>query len=307
MRALTVKPARLRVDSVFRPADVNLQGGCMPQGNSKLVLLGTGTPNAEPTRSGPSVAVAVGDRPYLFDFGPGVVRQAAAAFEKGLRALAPPRLTRAFLTHLHSDHTIGYPDLILTPWTLGRREPLAVFGPPGLRAMTDGILSAYREDIRERLEGLEPANEAGCQVDVTEIEPGLVYRDEHIEIEAFAVHHGSWPAFGYRVTAPDRVFVISGDTAPFPDWERVYAGCDVLVHEVGSAVGLVERTAEWQAYHHAFHTTTEQLADVASIAKPRLLVLTHALTHGVSEEDLLAEVREGYNGSVLLGRDLDVF
>ena len=112
--------------------------------SDQIVLLGTGTPNADPARSGPSVAIVANGCPYLVDFGPGVVRRAAAACQAGIQGLAVERLNRAFLTHLHSDHTAGYPDLILTPWVLKRDEPLHAYGPAGLGEMTDHILAAYR-------------------------------------------------------------------------------------------------------------------------------------------------------------------
>src|SRR5262249_51034927 len=159
---------------------------------TQIVLLGTGTPNADPDRSGPAVAIVVDETPYLVDFGPGVVRRAAAAYRKGVKALAMPKLTRAFVTHLHTDHTAGYPDLIFTPWVLEREQPLEVYGPKGLKSMTDHILKAYREDIRIRLEGLEPANETGYKVKVTEIKPGLIYSDQNVRVTAFLVKHGSW-------------------------------------------------------------------------------------------------------------------
>jgi ribonuclease BN (tRNA processing enzyme) len=181
----------------------------------QIVLLGTGTPNAEPERSGSALAVIVHDVPYLVDCGPGIVRRANAAFQRGLQALALPALTTAFVTHLHSDHTAGYPDLILTPWVLGRDQPLQVFGPVGIKAMTHHILSPYQADIQERLEGLEPANTNGCQVDVHEIEPGRVYDDENVCVDAFSSNHGSWPVLGFRFTTPDGIIVVSGDTAPY--------------------------------------------------------------------------------------------
>ena len=102
---------------------------------TKLVLLGTGTPNACPNACGPSSAVVVGDRAYLVDFGPGVVRQAAKAYQQGIDALRPDRLMIAFCTHLHTDHTAGYPDLIFTPWVLERPKPLKVFGPKGIHGV----------------------------------------------------------------------------------------------------------------------------------------------------------------------------
>jgi ribonuclease BN (tRNA processing enzyme) len=150
---------------------------------TNIVLLGTGTPNADPARSGPSVAIVVGQTPYVVDFGPGVVRRAAAAHEAGLTGLDVPRLNRAFVTHLHSDHTAGYPDLILTPWVLGREDRLEVFGPPGIGAMTEHVLAAYRADIDERLNGLEPANSTGYDVSASEIAPGIVYRDRYVTVE----------------------------------------------------------------------------------------------------------------------------
>src|ERR1051325_7744412 len=114
------------------------------QKKTESVLLGTGTPNADPERSGPAVAIVVNDTPYLIDFGPGVVRRAAAAFNRGIRGLEVKNLKPAFVTNLHSDHTVGYADLIFTPWTLDRKEPLEVYGPRGIKAMTEHILAAYK-------------------------------------------------------------------------------------------------------------------------------------------------------------------
>ena len=118
---------------------------------TQVVMLGTGTPGPDPDRSGPATAIVANGTPYLVDFGPGVVRRAkAAVIEKGVKALEPINLRVAFATHLHSDHTVGYPDLILTPWVIGRRVPLEVYGPKGIKAMTQHILAAYDEDIKAR-------------------------------------------------------------------------------------------------------------------------------------------------------------
>jgi len=176
---------------------------------TQIVLLGTGTPNADPDRSGPSVAIVVNDTPYLVDFGPGVVRRAAAAFQKGIKGLAVKNLNRVFVTHLHSDHTTGYPDLVFTPWVLERTEPLEVYGPKGIKAMTGHILKAYREDIDIRLGGGEPSNKTGYKVIAREIKPGVVYKDENVTVKAFLVNHGSWrEAYGFRFETKDRTIVI---------------------------------------------------------------------------------------------------
>lgn len=274
---------------------------------SKVVLLGTGTPNADPHRHGSALAVVVNDQAYLVDCGPGIVRRAAAAAEKGVKALAPPRLTRAFLTHHHSDHTAGYPDLLLTPWVLGRNEPLVLYGPPGTQAMTDHLLAAYAEDIRERREGLEPSNDQGHRVLVHEFTAGPIYADAHVRVEAFRVQHGSWPAFGFKFFTPDRTIVISGDTRPFAGLAEHYRGCDVLIHEVYSTRGFATRPPAWQRYHSNVHTSTQELAELANEARPGLLILVHQLFWGVTEDELLAEVRARYDGAVVSGRDLDIY
>jgi ribonuclease BN (tRNA processing enzyme) len=275
--------------------------------SSQIALLGTGTPNADPARSGPAVAIVVDGRPYIVDAGPGVVRRAAAAYESGIAGLAVDRLNRLFVTHLHSDHTIGLPDLILTPWVLGRAEPLEVYGPAGTEAMTDHLLAAYAEDIRERLEGPEPANATGYSVQATEIAPGVIYEDRSVSVEAFPVHHGSWPAFGFTFRTPDRTIVISGDTAVPEENVEAYRGCDVLIHEVQSSTGLEGRSPAWRRYHSRFHTSARELAQAASRAQPGLLILYHQLFHGVSEQALLQEVRRGYDGDVVSGRDLELY
>jgi ribonuclease BN (tRNA processing enzyme) len=270
-------------------------------GPTRLILLGTGTPNAEPSRSGPAAAVVAGGQPYVVDFGPGVVRRAAGA------GLDPKRLTRAFLTHLHSDHTAGYPDLILTPWTLEREEPLEVYGPPGLEAMTERLVAAYEADVAERLRSLQPANETGWRVIARDVEAGFVYRDDDVEVEAFAVDHGSWDAYGYKFRTADRTVVISSDTAPTEIMVEKSRGCDILLHEAYSTAGFANIPPEWQAYHAAVHTSSHQLAEIATRAEPKLLVLYHQLLWGASYEDLVAEIKEGYAGEVVSGRDLDVF
>jgi ribonuclease BN (tRNA processing enzyme) len=275
---------------------------------TRVVMLGTGTPNADPDRSGPCVAVVVRGKAYLVDSGPGLVRRAAAAERNGIAALAPEKLDIVFITHLHSDHTVGLPDLMLTPWVLERRQPLEVYGPPGVRTMTDHLLAAYAEDIRIRNEGLEPDKSDGWQVHAHEITAGVVYRDSNVTVTAFEVPHANWHhAFGYRFDTPDKVVVISGDTRPSDAVVTACAGCDILVHEVYSADRLVTRPPEWQRYHTDAHTSTTELAAIATRAKPRLLVLYHQLFWGTDDEGLVREVRRGYDGAVVSAKDLEVY
>ena len=185
---------------------------------TRLVLLGTGTPRQDPERFGPASAIVFNNNAYIFDAGVGVVRRAAAAKLHNVPALPAPQLQRVFITHLHSDHTLGLPDLIFSPWVVGRKAPLEIWGPKGTQAMVSDIEAAWSADVDIRIHGLEHGNETGYRTIVHEIDPGFVYRDGALTITAIPVHHGSWPqAYGYRIQTPDRVIVLSGDCAPSPD------------------------------------------------------------------------------------------
>ena len=283
-----------------------------PAQEARVVILGTGTPNADPARSGPAVAVVAGGHAYLVDAGPGIVRRAAAASAAhGIEALAPEGLDILFLTHLHSDHTLGLPDVILSPWVLDRPDPIRIFGPPGTAEMAAHIEAAWREDIHMRLFGLEPreANADAYRSVVSETTGGLVHEDENVRVTAIPVLHGSWPhSFGYRFDAGGRTIVISGDARPSESLVEACAGCDVLVHEVYSAEAFRERPPLWQRYHADAHTSTVELAEIAGRARPGLLVLYHQLYWGATDDDLLREIREaGYTGRVVSAADLDVY
>jgi ribonuclease BN (tRNA processing enzyme) len=285
-----------------------LTGSFLSTAQTKLVLLGTGTPFADPEKSGPSVAIVVNHVSYVVDCGPGVVRRATAAFQKGIDGLQASLLKKLFITHLHSDHTIGYPDFILTPAVLDRNAPLEVFGPKGLQSMTDHILKAYAEDIDIRLHGLEYGNPAGYRVNVHEIKEGIVYQDSNITVKAFKVPHGSWPeAFGYRFETADKTIVVSGDCTYSENLVRNAKGCDILVHEVYSMEGLAKREDRWKKYHSTFHTSTAQLAQFANTIKPKTLILIHQLLFGATKESLMKEISDRYNGKVVYGEDLAVF
>ncbi|MCE9601775.1 MAG: MBL fold metallo-hydrolase [Gemmatimonadetes bacterium] len=272
-------------------------------------MLGTGTPNADPDRSGPAVSVVRDGRSYLVDAGPGIVRRAAAAARLGFTALEPKNLKVLFLTHLHSDHTIGLPDVILSSWVLERTTPLELYGPPGTKAMVDHLLAAYSADIRNRLDGLEPANETGYLVNVHEIAPGMVFDDGNVKVTAFAVPHGDWEvAFGYRFDSADRSIVISGDTRASDAVVTACNGCDLLLHEVYSAERFKTRPPEWQRYHARAHTSTEELAALATRARAGQLLLYHQLYWGTDDAGLIAELaRAGYARAVVAARDLGIY
>jgi ribonuclease BN (tRNA processing enzyme) len=299
------------------PALVALFLNSAAHADTKVVLLGTGTPPADPDRSGPATAVVVDGTPYLIDFGAGVVRRAkSAVVDRGIAALDPVKLRVVFATHLHSDHTVGYPDLILTPWVIGRRVPLEVYGPSGIRHMTEHVMAAYSADFATRTKDRAlytvGAFAEGHAVNAHEIQPGVVYKDANVTVTAFATKH-TMESFGYRFDTADRSIVISGDTNPTQATIDACRGCDVLIHEVLTHDWL-SRRPDFHAYAAQHHTTTTQLTELAKQAKPGLLVLYHAslsLRPAVDSErstpaKLLDEMSR-YPGRVVVGRDLDVY
>jgi ribonuclease BN (tRNA processing enzyme) len=296
---------------------------------TRVVLLGTGTPVPDPERSGPATAIVVDDNAYLVDFGPGVVRRAkAAVFDRHVTALEPANLKVAFVTHLHSDHTAGYPDLILTGWTAGRHTPLEVYGPTGLQSMTEHILQAYRIDIETRTSpgGDQRANPEGWKVNVHEIKSGVIYKDEKVTVTAFPTQH-AMQSYGFRFDTPDRSVVISGDTSPMEETIKACNGCDILIHEARAMEMFNKLPAERRSFGAKYHTTSEQLAGLATKAKPGLLIVYHAwiswrpsiepsgnqpvvLSTGglhASPDVLQREIESQYSGHFVIGQDLDVY
>lgn len=276
---------------------------------SRVILLGTGTPFADPDRSGPGVAIIVNNKSYIFDCGPGIVRRASAAARKYSEdALLPEHLERLFITHLHSDHTTGYPDFLLSTAVLDRKGPLIVYGPRGINSMHENIIKAYTADIETRVEGLEKGNRLAYSAIVTEIDNSTVYKDSNITVVPIPVDHGSWKeAYGYKIITPDKTIVLSGDCTYSAKLAAAAVGCDILIHEVYSTTGLQKRPDNWQKYHSGFHTSSRQLAEIAGFAKPGLLVLYHQLYWSANDETLCKEIRDYYKGKFVSGKDLDLY
>jgi ribonuclease BN (tRNA processing enzyme) len=276
--------------------------------DAQVVVLGTGTPMADPERSGPALAVVVNGSAYLVDCGPGVVRRSSAAEKAGIKELAVKNLKIVFITHLHSDHTLGYPDLIFSPWVLHRGQPLTAYGPRGLKKMTDHIEKAWAEDVRVRINGLEQADWVGYKVVVHEISPGIVYRDSNVTVTAFPVKHGTWKeAFGYRFDTRGRRIVISGDTAPTDEIVQQCDGCDLLLHEIYNPNREEMKTPHWKEYFETFHTSPQQLGEIARQAHPKLLVLYHQVLGELPESDLVEQMRRAYDGRFESAHDLGVY
>ncbi|MFG6176867.1 MBL fold metallo-hydrolase [Halomonas sp. THAF12] len=282
----------------------------MTLADTQVVMLGTGTPVPDGERAGAGVAVIHDGEAYVFDVGAGVVERATQAAERfDIEPLSPINIDHLFLTHLHSDHVLDYPELLATYWWR-RSNQLQVFGPPGTQAMSEGIYTMLADDTETRLKDKSPVtNPEAAHAAVTEISgPGTVYEAGEIRIDAFPVSHGDWDeAYGYKVTTPDKTIVISGDTSIDDEVQRQAEGADILIHEVISRRGWEELPEQWQDYHQYAHTLSNELAGLANAARPDLLVLYHVLHYGAPIESALEEVQQQYDGEVVLADDLDVF
>jgi len=278
---------------------------------TNLIILGSGTPNPDPERYGSGYAVVVNDEAYIVDFGPGIVRRISAmspTWGGEFPSMELENINTAFLTHIHSDHSGALADLILTPWIMGRDEPLDLYGPEGLKAMSENITEAYIDDINYRLYGSQPANELGFTTNVTEIsDDGTIFKDNNIEVIAFKNAHGDFKnSFGFLFITEDKRILFSGDTAVSSNLMKYGKNLDILVHEVFSSETFVNKSKDWQIYHQAHHTSSIDLGIIADELQPKKLVLSHILFWGASEDSLLKDIRKNFNGQAVIAKDLMV-
>jgi len=270
----------------------------------KVTLLGTGTPVPAMNRFGPSILVEAGGQKLLFDAGRGA-RQRLAQLKVRWQDV-----DGVFLTHLHSDHVVGFPDLWLTGWLVGpgRDRPLRVWGPRGTQKMMSKLEEAYDFDIRIRLYD-DRAAPNGVLLFVRDINEGIAFERDVLKITAFEVDHSpAWPAFGYRVDSGGRSVVLSGNTRVSQNLIRHAAGVDVLVHEFASPESFQRAGVrpERASSVIAHGVTPEQAGAVFAKTHPRLAVYSHIVQPDAGEQDLIPPTRKSYAGPVQVGEDLMV-
>ncbi len=277
----------------------------------RVTLLGTGSPAPLMRRFGPGVLVQAGGKTLLIDCGRGTTQR---LMQSGLRL---GQVDALFLTHLHSDHVVGIPDLWLTGWLEAayaqRKGPFVVYGPTGTQALMDGLTRAYQWDIQARIadQNLSPASVAA---QVTEFKPGVVYDQGGVKVTAIEVDHGELlkPAFGFRVDYAGKSVTVSGDTRFSENLIRHAAGTDLLIHQVAAVRDELLANPVFKVIL-AHHTQPGEAGTLFTRVKPKLAVYYHFVLLGtpaippVTEKDVLEQTRKTYDGPLLIGEDLMAF
>jgi ribonuclease Z len=269
----------------------------------ELVLLGTGCPQCDPERRGPSNLVVARGLSFLVDCGSGVTQRLVEAGTKGAA------IDALFLTHLHTDHLVDFYQLVISAWHQGRTRPWRVFGPPGTKAFVEGTMALWATERAQRVSHEKRASVAGFEVAVTEIAAGTVWDEGGVRVTAVAVAHQPVKhAFGYVFESAGRKVAFSGDTAYCPALIEAAKGADALVHEcfLHAEMPVVPgvRTAETVAAVASYHTPSDQVGRVALEARVRVLILNHFVPTRFDRHRLMDEVTRDFSGPVAIGEDL---
>jgi ribonuclease Z len=264
-----------------------------------VTLLGTGAPLPSMERFGPSILVQAGTQMLIFDAGRGAIQRLTQV------GVTYDQVDALFLTHLHSDHVVGIPDLWLTGWIQSRRtKGLPVFGPDGTAAMMGHLEQAFEFDRRLRVED-DKIPKAGSEIRATDIAQGVVYEKDGVRVIAFDVDHRPVvPALGYRIEYAGRAVILSGDTRFSPNLIKFAEHAELVVHEVGdsSDAYLAQNPNFRTALAH--HIRPQEAGRVFQAVKPRLAVYSHIVARGANAADLVTHTRETYAGPLVVGEDL---
>jgi ribonuclease Z len=277
----------------------------------RVTLLGTGSPAPIMRRFGPGVLIQAGGKTLVIDAGRGVTQRLLQA---GLKL---GQVDALFLTHLHSDHVVGIPDLWLTGWLEAtyaqRKGAFVVYGPAGTQGLMAGLTRAYQWDIQARIAD-QNLSTASIAAQVTEFKEGTIYDQGGVKVTAIEVDHGELlkPAFGFRVDYAGRSVTVSGDTRFSENLIRKAQGSDLVIHQVAAARDELLAIAAFKAIL-AHHTQPSEAGIVFTRVKPKLAVYYHFVLLGtptvpaVNEKDVIEQTRKTYDGPLLIGEDLMAF
>ena len=263
----------------------------------RVTILGSGTPRPDIDRFSQSILIEADGEKLLFDAGRGsAIRLSQARVNIG-------DISNIFLTHLHSDHTLGIPDMIMTGWIYQRNKVLNIYGPRGTKNFIDNIKLAFIEDIKIRVEAPEIHSMRGLETNVTEIQEGVIFEKNNLKVLAFVVDHGGGVehAYGYKITYKNKSVVISGDTNYSSNLVSYAKNCDLLIHEIADAPdSIIKKYPKVQGLMN-YHTTPKEMARVIEEATPRYTILTHMLLlGGIKEIDLLEKIKNLTNNNAVI-------
>jgi ribonuclease Z len=265
----------------------------------RICLLGTGGPELTEGRQGAATLVEANGQELLFDAGRGVMQR---LYECRIKI---PDVREVFLTHLHSDHIEGLPNLWMAGWFLLRRPgPMTFHGPVGTLAMAKGMEAFFAHDMVARVQGTDTPE--GLRFQVQEFSAdGIVYQREGVRVTAFAVEHRDGnPAYGYRIDYRGRSVVLSGDCTYTPNLVEHARGADVIVHNVfATSAGIMAHNPNERMVALKL-ASPEQVAAIFSETKPRLAALSHVIRIGLHDDDVIRRIRAaGYAGPLTMGLD----
>ena len=266
----------------------------------KVTILGSGTPRVNIDRFSQSILIEHKNDKFLFDAGRG------ALLRLNQSRILPNEIENIFFTHLHSDHILGFSDILMTGWVYHRQKPLNIFGPPGTINFVDSTIRSFEEDIKVRSLPPESLNVENLKSNIEIIYDDFIYKKNGLTIETFAVKHEPFTyAFGFKIFNSKYCMVISGDTTYSEQVIEKTKNCDLLIHEIAHAS---EHTLE--KYPKAkgvisYHTDASQVSKIINTVKPRLTILNHVLSlDGSSDEQILNEIKKNTKHKVLIAKDL---
>ena len=266
----------------------------------KITILGSGTPRVNIDRFSQSILVEHKNDKFLFDAGRG------ALLRLNQSNILHHEINNIFFTHLHSDHILGFSDILMTGWVYHRQSDLNVFGPKGTRNFIDSTLKAFEEDIKVRSMAPEKLDSNNLKTNVEIISDGYVHKENGLTIEAFSVKHEPFTdAFGFKISNSDYCMVISGDTTYSEKVLEKAKDCDLLIHEIAHASEHTLKKYPKAKGVISYHTDTQQISKIINIVKPRLTILNHVLSlDGTSDDEILKEIKKNTSYKVIIAKDL---
>ncbi len=272
---------------------------------SSIKLLGTGCPSPSHMRFGPSTLIQVQNKKYLFDAGSGVTQRLN---EAGIKS---SEIDASFITHMHSDHIVDIYQLYISGWHQGREKPFKIIGPLGIKDFFETLLKAFEKELEGRKKWEVRPNENGLSYEVHEVSEHYLYQDNIVEIQPFEVDHKPVdPAYGYKIEYKEeginKKIVISGDTRKSKNLIEQAFKANALVHEVfvGLNFDANRMTKETLENIADYHTSPEEVGEVAKEALVEKLILTHFVPPVIDEEKLITDVSKIYKGDIVIGKDL---